>query len=202
MAEAKRRNLSALIRRIFGREKVPICFAIGHLWGALTAQWVMSTLGDDEYSWLAVLSHENLAPVLTHARPRFTFFLNWSHYVPPRLLTIGAPVNFHCARLPYGRGGHPIENLILRGHAETVITAHQMTAEMDAGPIYGQSEAISLAGTKEQILARFIQPTANLIVQIMNGELQPMPQEGEPTIFHRLKREDYEAFWIARGGRV
>src|SRR5262245_59136556 len=93
---------------------------------------------------------------------RYLFFLNYSNHVPSYILNQFECVNFHCSSLPYGRGGHPIENLILRGHTETVITAHRMTEELDAGPIYGVSAPISLAGTKKQIQDRFIRPVAIL----------------------------------------
>ena len=38
--------------------------------------------------------------------------------------------------LPYGRGGTPLQNLILRGHQNTKLSAFKLVDEMDAGPIY------------------------------------------------------------------
>ena len=131
-------------------------------------------------------------------RPRYAFFVNWSVVVPAEVVGVVECVNFHCTRLPYGRGGHPIENLILRGHSETVITAHRMTEEVDAGPIYGVSGPVSLAGTKEEILDRFVRPVAALLKEIVRLEPPPIPQDGPVVRFRRLRQEQYYALWQAR----
>jgi len=104
--------------------------------------------------------------------------------------------------LPYGRGGHPIENLILRGHTETVITAHRMTEEFDAGPIYGTRGPVSLAGTKDEIVARFVDPVAALMRWIVAEEPTPVPQVGEVVHFRRLPVAMYRDFWAGRGLHV
>lgn len=131
--------------------------------------------------------------------PRYVFFLNWSKKVGPTITERFECVNFHCTPLPYGRGGHPIENLILRGYTETVITAHRMTQEMDAGPIYGMWGGISLMGAKAEITARFVQPVASMMRFIVEDEPDARPQVGEPVLFSRLSQDAYEAVWDARG---
>jgi methionyl-tRNA formyltransferase len=141
--------------------------------------------------------HEEVA-LTFKPRPRYLFFLNWSRVVPPAVVDAIECVNFHCTPLPYGRGGHPIENMLLRGHAETVITAHRMTAEIDAGPIYGIQGSVSLAGTKEEILARFVEPVADLMRWIVETEPAPTPQVGKVVEFQRLTSEAYRQFWEAR----
>ncbi len=130
--------------------------------------------------------------------PRYMFFLNWSHIVPPAVAESFECCNFHATPLPLGRGGGPIENMILRGHTETVITAHRMTQEIDAGPIYGVSEPVSLAGTKNEILARFVEPVTGLIRMIIEEEPEPVPQQGEVVEFKRLEQSEYEKFWATR----
>ena len=131
----------------------------------------------------------------------YAFFLNWSSKVPSAVLALTEAVNFHCTRLPYGRGGGPIENLILRGHRETVVTAHRMIDEIDAGPIYGMSDAVSLAGTKLEVVARFVEPCASLIRQIVKTEPTPTPQVGHVTYFARLPKAEYDALWASRAAR-
>lgn len=130
---------------------------------------------------------------------RYMFFVNWSEKVPVHILERAECVNFHCTALPYGRGGHPIENLLLAGKTDTVITAHQMTTAIDAGPIYAVSPSVSLSGTKREIQARFINPVSALIRQIIDTEPTPYAQHGEPTYFQRLQPETYEQFWSGRG---
>jgi methionyl-tRNA formyltransferase len=132
-------------------------------------------------------------------QPRYVFCLNWSHRLAGPMVERHEVVNFHCTDLPFGRGGGPIENLIRLGKTETVITAHRMTAELDAGPVYGQWGPISLAGTKEQICQRFIGPCAALMRWIVEDEPEPVPQIGEPTVFRRLPEAEYRQLWEARG---
>ena len=50
--------------------------------------------------------------------------------------------------LPFGRGGSPLENLILRGHTSTVISAIKCAPELDSGDIYLQ-KPLSLYGSAE-----------------------------------------------------
>ena len=38
--------------------------------------------------------------------------------------------------LPFGRGGSPLQNLIVRGYKETMLSAIKCVGEVDAGPIY------------------------------------------------------------------
>ena len=42
--------------------------------------------------------------------------------------------------LPYGRGGSPLQNLIVRGHKETKISAIKVVKELDAGPVLSSLE--------------------------------------------------------------
>lgn len=163
----------------------------------------LQVLKSSEESWAFVRNTEELGAAVSAStgkeRVRWIFFLHWNEIVPSILTNYFSCVNFHCTDLPYGRGGNPIENLILHGHASTVITAHRMTHEIDAGPIYGQSAAISLAGTKAEILQRFVEPCASLMRWIVETEPTPHPQVGEPTYFKRLSPQAYQAFWRARG---
>ena len=139
-----------------------------------------------------------LAAALAYRRPRYVFFLNWSWVVPPYITDAFECVNFHCTALPYGRGGNPIENLIRRGHTETVITAHRMTAQLDAGPLYARSGAVSLEGDKSAITARFVEPVAELVRHIVRLQPRPRQQKGEVVRFKRLTPEEYDLFWKER----
>lgn len=129
---------------------------------------------------------------------RYVFLLNWSERLTGDVLERYEVVNFHCTPLPYGRGGHPIEGMILAGHESTVITAHRVTAQLDAGPIYCTRGPISLSGSKEDICERFIEPVAEMMRWIMETNPTPQPQVGEPVYFKRLSPDEYRHFWRAR----
>lgn len=139
-----------------------------------------------------------LEALLSEMEPRYAFFLNWSARVPADLLERYECVNMHCTPLPYGRGGHPIENLILNGFKTTTMTAHRMVAEIDAGPVYYQGGSIGLSGAKAEILARFVDPCAAIIRRIVESEPEPMPQGGRVVKFSRLSPDAYREFWGKR----
>jgi methionyl-tRNA formyltransferase len=73
-----------------------------------------------------------------------------------------------------------------------------MIEEIDAGPIYGQRGPISLAGTKEDILNRFIEPCQSLVQWIVETNPTPKPQVGEVVRFSRLPEAQYNALWRTR----
>jgi len=52
--------------------------------------------------------------------------------------------------MPYGRGGSPLQNLIVRGYRHTKLTALRMVEEFDAGPVY-LKEDLCLEGNAEEI---------------------------------------------------
>ena len=55
--------------------------------------------------------------------PRYIFFLHWSFKVPDEIVSNYECVCFHMTDVPYGRGGSPLQNLIIRGHQDTKLTA-------------------------------------------------------------------------------
>lgn len=173
---------------------------IGHPWG-MDAVMRLERGGDN---W-TMLFHDGSAKspavsldFLLKDRPRYVFLLNWSQRVPRLIHQNLEVVNFHCTPLPYGRGGAPIENMILRGHETTVITAHKVVDEIDAGPIYMQSDTVSLQGQKLDILSRFVEPVSDMMRRIMASAPRPTPQAGPPVQFRRLSNTDMEQLWRSR----
>src|SRR5205085_7336799 len=74
-------------------------------------------------AWSYVGSKDELAPAIEATSPRYAFFLHWSWKVPPKVLEATECVCFHMTDVPYGRGGTPLQNLIVRGHERTMLTA-------------------------------------------------------------------------------
>jgi methionyl-tRNA formyltransferase len=91
--------------------------------------------------------------------------------------------------LPYGRGGSPLQNLIVRGYTDTKISALRVNNGIDTGDIYCKAE-LSLLGTAEEIFLRASQTIETLIRDIIDKKMSPIPQEGEPVQFKRRKPED------------
>ena len=121
---------------------------------------------------------------LQKINPRYVFFPHWSHIIPKEIHEAFECIIFHMTDLPYGRGGSPLQNLILRGHLETKITALRCIAELDAGPVY-MKRPLSLNGSASEIFLRAADVVENMIGEIVHTEPIPEPQEGEPIVFRR-----------------
>ena len=140
-------------------------------------------------AWTFVATQEELtAERVRILRPRFVFFLHWSWKVPEEIINDFECVCFHMTDVPYGRGGSPLQNLVVRGHRETKLTALRMTAQFDAGPVY-LKRPLSLEGSAEEILIRAGELSAAMIQTLLTENPAPVPQTGEPVIFKRRKPE-------------
>ncbi|NJO00142.1 MAG: methionyl-tRNA formyltransferase [Anaerolineales bacterium] len=135
--------------------------------------------------WVYVREKEQLTvDFVKQIKPNYIFFLHWSWLVPEEIINNYECVCFHMADVPYGRGGSPLQNLILRGHQQTKLSALRMTHEFDAGPVY-LKENLGLAGSAEEIYIRATYLSAEMIGRIIRGEILPVPQSGEVVIFKR-----------------
>ena len=132
-------------------------------------------------------------PKLDKIEPDYIFFPHWSYLVPEEIYKKFECINFHMTDLPYGRGGSPLQNLIVRGHQETKLSAIRCVKELDAGPIYLR-EKLSLNGSAEEIFIRASRLIESMIVKILSE--QPIPidqdQKGEVTAFKRRTPEQSE----------
>lgn len=143
-------------------------------------------------AWKFISAPEELTPeLLATFDPQYIFFLHWSWKVPADIVDRYECVCFHMTDVPYGRGGSPLQNLILRGHRQTKLTALKMVQDFDAGPVY-LKEDLSLEGSAEQIYRRASELSAGMIRRISEERPTPRPQEGEPTIFKRRRPAESE----------
>ena len=124
--------------------------------------------------------------------PRYIFFLHWSWKVPDEIIEKYECVCFHMTDVPYGRGGSPLQNLILRGHQHTKLTALRMVEELDAGPVSLKEDLHIGSGSAEEIYIRTSYQAAEMMKRIISEELVPVPQEGEVTVFQRRRPEESE----------
>ena len=142
------------------------------------------------YEFVPIRSADELtAANLSRLRPRYIFFAHWSTRIPQAVWEAHECVVFHMTDLPYGRGGSPLQNLIARGHEETVITALRCVEALDAGPVY-LKRPLSLLGSAEEIFVRADRVIEQMICEIQRDEPSPVPQSGEPVVFRRRRPED------------
>lgn len=129
---------------------------------------------------------------LDTVKPEFVFFPHWSYKIPSEIYEKFNCVVFHMTDLPFGRGGSPLQNLIVRGFSETKLSAIKVVEEMDAGPVY-RKEVLSLDGSAEEIYKR----AANIIYErmipfMLENTVEPIPQTGEIVTFARRKPAESE----------
>jgi methionyl-tRNA formyltransferase len=84
--------------------------------------------------------------------------------VPAEIVERFECICFHMADVSYGRGGSPLQNLILRGHHSTVLTALRIIDELDAGPTY-LKKPLSLEGCAQDIYERAANITCDLMLR-------------------------------------
>lgn len=119
---------------------------------------------------------------------RYIFFLHWSWLVPDTIWKHYECVCFHMTNVPYGRGGSPLQNLIVRGHKSTKLSALKMVREMDAGPVYTKRQ-LSLEGTAAEIYKRAGELSFETIQWMMENQPKAESQSGDPVVFKRRKPE-------------
>ena len=121
--------------------------------------------------------------------PKLIFFPHWSWKVPKQIYENFVCILFHTAPLPYGRGGSPIQNLILNQFKESPVCALKMTSEIDAGTIYTQKN-ISLDGSLKEILKSLNIAANEIISELICHLPKPKKQKGLGVQFKRLKEKD------------
>ena len=128
---------------------------------------------------------------INEINPKFIFFPHWNWKVPTQIHKKYDCIVFHTAPLPRGRGGSPIQNLILQGHKESPVCALKMTDVLDGGPVYDFIN-VSLSGNIDEIFSRIAFCVEKLILKICQSEINPTEQKGDVSIFKRLSENDNE----------
>jgi methionyl-tRNA formyltransferase len=141
--------------------------------------------------WAFAATTAELDEVVAARIPRRIYFLHWSWIVPDRILAATECVGFHMTDLPYGRGGSPLQNLVVRGHGSTKLTALRMTATVDGGPVYAKRD-LDLHGTAEEVYVRTTYLAAEMIRTFLDTDPQPVAQEGEVVAFARRTPSESE----------
>jgi len=121
---------------------------------------------------------------LNDLKPKFIFFPHWSSIVSSDIHENFECIIFHMTDLPFGRGGSPLQNLIVRGLSETKVCAIKCVAGLDAGPIY-LKRSLSLDGSAQQIYFRASRIIEEMILEIVENKPQPTEQVGEAVVFKR-----------------
>ncbi len=140
--------------------------------------WILINNKDD-------FNIENLKKI----NPAKVFIPHWSYIITSDVYDSFDCIVFHMTDLPFGRGGSPLQNLIVRGYKSTKISALKVQKGIDTGGVYLKKD-LSLSGTAQEIFNRSVAVTNVMIEEIIENNLIPHPQAGEVVVFKRRKAED------------
>lgn len=141
-----------------------------------------------QWKWISTKDGFDL-DLLNSYDPDFIFIPHWSYVISKNIFDKYTCIVFHMTDLPYGRGGSPLQNLIVRGCKETRISAIKVTAGIDEGPVY-LKRPLALDGSAGEIFTRSTVLIAEMIIEIVNDKPEPREQKGEPTLFKRRRPEE------------
>ena len=121
-------------------------------------------------------------------KPKLIFFPHWSHIVSNKIISNFKCICFHETNLPYGRGGTPIQNLIIRKKKYTKISAFIMNSKIDSGDLISMKKRnLSLKGSAQEIYERSSKIIFDMIKEITKmKKIISFEQKGKVTKFKRL----------------
>ena len=133
-----------------------------------------------------VSNPSELNSILKSVSPKYIFFIHWHWKIPNLIWSNFECIAFHMTNLPYGRGGSPLQNLILKGHKETKLTAFLVEEGFDSGPIYLKKD-LDLQGSAHDIYKRTSSLSVEMMDEIISKNIKPKRQEGQVVKFKRRK---------------
>ena len=109
---------------------------------------------NNKFNWILINQRNKFSSDnLNVLKPAIIFIPHWSYIIPPEIHEKYECIVFHMTDLPFGRGGSPLQNLILLGKKKTVISAIQCSQKIDAGSIYLKSP-LNIEGSAQDIFDR------------------------------------------------
>lgn len=105
-------------------------------------------------------------------------------------------INIHPSLLPKHRGPTPIESVIRHGETHTGVTIMQLSAKMDAGPVFVQQSVdvpptIGKVELSSQLQLLGVQLLIDNLPAILNGSLSTTPQDDASATYDQLiKKSD------------
>ncbi len=118
--------------------------------------------------------------------PKYIFFPHWSWIIPKNIYENYECVVFHMTDLPFGRGGSPFQNLIMKEIYDTKISALKVEETLDTGDIYiKESVDISVGSAEENFIKLSNITFQTMIPKLLDNEIIPVKQAGEVTTFKR-----------------
>ena len=143
-------------------------------------------------------------------RPDMLISAYFDQILRPPLLHVSTrpPVNLHPSLLPAYAGSAPTFWVLANGEKQTGITIHEMTENVDRGPILFQKIIpIEPDDTQFSLYRRctlsYLEPLLDIIDACRHGRKTspaPVPQNVTPSYYSKVTKADVERF-LARGRR-
>ncbi len=147
---------------------------------------------DAENDWEMITDNKDFTlERVREINPKYILVPHWSWMIPREIWANYETVVFHPADLPFGRGGTPIQNQIIRGIYNVKLSALRVNGEIDGGPIYLKEDFDISYGNADNILSRASEIYFNIMIpRIINEKIVPQPQTGEVVKFSRRKPQE------------
>lgn len=154
-------------------------------WNIDNYQILSSEYNNHEWSLITKKDDLSLEYIKT-INPDMIFFIHWSHIISQKVFDSFKCILFHMTDLPYGRGGSPLQNLILSKQKSTYISAIKVDRVIDGGDVYLKRK-MNLCGNAEMIYSKLSTIIYfDMIPEFLEKDLIPSPQEGSsPVTFKR-----------------
>ncbi len=147
-----------------------------------------------QYSFHIISEKDKLNfDIIARLDPAFIFFPHWSWIIPEKIYKNYKSILFHMTDLPFGRGGSPLQNLIVQKVYDTKITAIEVVKELDAGKVYHKKDFSIRQGSAQDIFKRVSDIIFfEMIPYILKKQPVPKSQKGRIVKFKRRKAESSE----------
>ena len=130
--------------------------------------------------------------------PDVVVIIAYGQIIPQSLIDIPRLgwINLHASLLPKYRGAAPINWAIVNGETRTGVTAMQVEAGLDTGPILLEREAeIGPEETAPELAVRLAEIGAPIVTETLRtldrGELTPHPQDSSQATFAPLLKKEH-----------
>ena len=144
----------------------------------------------NENEWLLINKKADFnLHLLNKFKPDKIFIPHWSYIIPEEIFNSFECIVFHMTDLPFGRGGSPLQNLIVRGFKSTKISAIKVQTGIDTGDVY-LKKSLDISGSAQEIFQKSAVIIEEMIKEIIIEKSIPSPQIGEIVEFKRRKPEE------------
>ncbi len=133
---------------------------------------------------------------INQIKPNKIFIPHWSNIISKEIYENFECILFHMTDLPFGRGGSPLQNLIIRGFKTTKLSALKVQFGLDTGGIY-LKKTLNLDGSATEIFNKSTILIKEMIIDIIKNNIKPKPQQGQVTEFKRRKSEESNIYNIS-----